>query len=97
MNPRTLISIAAAADDVLALAEKNAQSEWHWRQINRMASALLHGLNAIANDDTLLQAIRTEAVIQGALLRPIQHRSFEEIDRHLNKPVFPAGESGVAS
>lgn len=87
MNPRLIISIAAAANEALPLAEKSAKSNWHYRQINRAASDLLNVLRAIENDDSLLPAIRREAADQAVGLRLIQRRICDEVEATQNQPI----------
>lgn len=87
MNPRTLISIAAAANEVLPLAAESASSNWQWRQINRMASDLLRALGEIENNDAYTDAIRREAGSQRSSLRPLQKQSCEEVERTANQPI----------
>ena len=87
MNPRTIISIAAAAADVLPLAASAAESNLQWRQINRTASDLLNALRSIENNDSLLPAIRREAASQAETLRPIQRQSCEQVEATMNQPL----------
>lgn len=75
MKPDAIIRTAKAAIDVLDLAAKEADGDWHWLQINRLASELVRELAQIEQDENLKGSLRLDAKQDLETLRSVMEVS----------------------